>query len=403
MTDMTDPAAPMRVLVVDDDALIRALIAASLDKLGVSDIQHAANGRDALELIRVSEPPVDLVLLDLFMPKMDGIEVVRHLGGGARQPALAFITGVNAALLGTAVHIASVRGLRILGAIEKPISPEALTAIVAMYRKGVQTGRDKVGMVVSTAELREALQAGHLELHYQPKVNLKTNAVEGFESLVRWRHPELGLIPPGIFIPIAEESGLINALTNKMFIAALEQYAHWAAEGLTTKISVNLSARMLVELSLPDRIAGEMEKHNVDPKHIILEVTESGVFQDEADSLDILARLTMKGFPLAIDDFGTGYSSMAQLRRIPFAELKIDRAFVSGAAGNAKTRTILDSSVALGKKLGLTVVAEGVETADEWKLLADVGTDVVQGYFVSRPMPAKDIRDWLKGWNEIRR
>jgi EAL domain len=158
-------------------------------------------------------------------------------------------------------------------------------------------------------------------------------------------------------------------------------------------------SRIETMLGEPDRIAREAAQYRVDPKQIILEITETGVFRDAADTLDILARLHMKGFALSIDDFGTGYSSMEQLRRVPFAELKIDRAFVNGAAQNHKAKAILQSSANLGKSLGLSVVAEGAETQEDWDLLAALGLDVVQGYFVSKPMPVEAVREWSKDWN----
>ena len=154
----------------------------------------------------------------------------------------------------------------------------------------------------------------------------------------------------------------------------------------------------MVDLRMPDRIAREVAQYQVDPKQIVLEITESGLFRDTADTLDILARLHMKGFTLSIDDFGTGYSSMEQLRRVPFAELKIDRAFVNGAQHNAKSRAILQSSANLGKRLGLSVVAEGAETKEDWDLLADFDLDVVQGYFISRPMAVEAVDGWADNW-----
>jgi EAL domain-containing protein (putative c-di-GMP-specific phosphodiesterase class I) len=167
---------------------------------------------------------------------------------------------------------------------------------------------------------------------------------------------------------------------------------------MRTKVSVNVSAHMLVALNLPDLLARDAERFEVDPHQMILEITESGLFHDSANTLDILARLHMKGFSLSIDDFGTGYSSMEQLRRVPFAEMKIDRAFVCGADKNAKAMAILESSAHLGRSLQMSVVAEGVETQADWNTVRAAGIDLAQGYFIAQPMAAELVPAWAVQW-----
>jgi len=206
------------------------------------------------------------------------------------------------------------------------------------------------------------------------------------------------MISPGAFVAVAEKNGLIGAMTDRTLTLALKQIAAWTAVGLHVKMSVNLSAYMLVDVDLPDRVVREAAQFGIDPQQLILEVTETGLFQDVANSLEILARLSMKGFSLSIDDFGTGYSSMEQLSRIPFTELKVDRAFVHRAAENSTAKAILKSSVDLGRKLGMTVVAEGAETQEDWDLLRNAGVDLVQGYFIARPMAAEDVQTWSAAW-----
>lgn len=252
----------------------------------------------------------------------------------------------------------------------------------------------------TTENLVEALEKDQFILHYQPKIHLKSRSIDGFEALIRWIHPQHGLVPPGQFIALAEESEVIKPLTDRALSLALKQVGDWKRAGLVTKVSVNVSAHLLVDLSMPDRILQEVITHGVDPKQIVLEITETGAFRDAADTLDILARLHMKGFALSIDDFGTGYSSMEQLRRVPFAELKIDRAFVNGASQNMKSRAILQSAAALGRNLGITVVAEGAETAEDWDLLDYVGVDVGQGFYAARPMPGEDVLTWSRKWQQ---
>lgn len=392
------PAVLPRVLVVDDQPFVRAIMKRLLAPR-VSSILEASNGKEALGIIGDPDAAIDIVFLDLMMPEMDGVEVVRHIADRPGLPSFVFVSGVNAALLAAAVGLASLRGLNVLGAIEKPVDPAALDAIFDMGKKAkVSRSKTPNPLPIPKEYLADAVREEWLELHYQPKVNLSTMGIDGFESLVRLRHPDLGLIPPGIFIPLAEETGLIGKITNHVLLSALQQSASWRDAGIDTKVSVNLSAKMLVDLDLPDRIEEEARRCGAKPQEVILEITESGVFADEGNSLDILTRLCMKGFLLSIDDFGTGYSSLAQLRRVPFTELKIDRAFVTGIHPDSKDYSILDSSIALGKKLGLTVVAEGAETDNDIALLRNVGADVVQGYHISRPMRAQDVPDWMANW-----
>jgi EAL domain-containing protein (putative c-di-GMP-specific phosphodiesterase class I)/AmiR/NasT family two-component response regulator len=393
--------ATLNVLVVDDEPIVRDVLAAVLRRR-VASVTTSGNGREALEIMRINDPPIDLVFLDLLMPKMDGIEVIRHMAAREKAPSFAFVSGVNATLLSAAVHLAASRGIPVVGTIEKPVTGPAVEAILKLSATVKRREARQSGLAIPEEQLLAALREKWLELHYQPKVNLKTGAVEGFESLVRLRHPDHGLVPPGIFIPLAEESGLITSITNQVLILALAQCAAWRDAGVVTKISVNISAKMLVDLNLPDRIEAEAKRCGADPHQIILEVTESGVFADEGDTMDILTRLCMKGFQLSIDDFGTGYSSMQQLRRVPFAELKIDRAFVTGIRRGSKDYSILDSSVALGKKLGLTVVAEGAETQEDMELLESVGADLVQGYHVAKPMTADKVLPWIADWKRTR-
>jgi EAL domain-containing protein (putative c-di-GMP-specific phosphodiesterase class I)/FixJ family two-component response regulator len=395
-----DSVQNLHVLVVDDKAFVRTMTGRVLKTAGIHNTSYAADGREALDILRRNDPPVDLVLCDLMMPDMDGVELVRHSAELSHKPPFILVSGANAALLGTAADMARARGLLVLGAIEKPVSVEAVRGVLAKLAETRSSPKSAPrSLALTPADLILALDRDQIVLHYQPKVNLRTRLIEGFESLARWNHPEHGLVPPGQFITLAEESGTIGPLTDRVLLLALRQCAAWNAQQFYTKLSINISAHLLVDLRMPDRIAREAVQHNVDPKQIILEITETGVFRDAADTLDILARLHMKGFALSIDDFGTGYSSMEQLRRVPFIELKIDRAFVNGAAQNAKARAILQSSASLGKSLGLSVVAEGAETQEDWDLLAALGLDLVQGYFVSRPMPAETVLDWSKTWD----
>ncbi|GAC1633807.1 MAG: hypothetical protein NVS4B2_19880 [Chloroflexota bacterium] len=246
------------------------------------------------------------------------------------------------------------------------------------------------------AELRKTIERDQLMLYYQPKVDLKTGAVDSVEALLRWHHPTRGMIPPDTFIPMAEQTGLIAAITHWVLNAALHQSRVWHDEGINLRIAVNLSAQSLHERDLPTMIAQLLERHGVKPEWLEIEITESAVMSDSPRAIENLARLHETGVRISIDDFGTGYSSLARLKRLPVDELKIDKSFVLEMTTNDDDAFIARSVIDLGHNLGLDVVAEGVKDAAISSLLLDLGCDVAQGFYHSYPLPASECARWLR-------
>jgi diguanylate cyclase (GGDEF)-like protein/PAS domain S-box-containing protein len=252
------------------------------------------------------------------------------------------------------------------------------------------------GALVLLGELRRAIEADELLLHYQPKVDLKSRTITGTEALVRWRHPKRGMLPPDRFIPLAEQGGLIKALTRWVMGNAVAQCRAWQRQGRELPVSVNLSARNLQDVRLLEDITGLLDTHSLPPHLLRLELTESTVMADPAHAVRVLGSLRDAGVAVAIDDFGTGYSSLAYLRRLPVSELKIDKSFVIGMAGREQEdAAIVRSTSDLGHILGLSVVAEGVEDERTLDLLGEIGCDAAQGYFIARPMPVAALEQWL--------
>jgi diguanylate cyclase (GGDEF)-like protein len=247
-------------------------------------------------------------------------------------------------------------------------------------------------------ELRRAIENDQLVVHYQPKASLETGCIVGVEALVRWQHPERGLIPPSEFVPIAERTGLIKPLTRHVLARALEQCGRWNAAGLDLQVAVNLTIPDLLDLELPDRIAALLEKTGVEPPQLELEITETTILADPFRVRQVLTRLNEMGLRLAIDDFGTGYSSLAYLKRLPVQTIKIDRSFVSGMCDDPSDATIVRSTIDLGKNLGLAIVAEGVESQEIWESLQNLGCSLAQGYLIGRPSPAEEIPGVITAW-----
>jgi EAL domain-containing protein (putative c-di-GMP-specific phosphodiesterase class I) len=240
-------------------------------------------------------------------------------------------------------------------------------------------------------ELRKAIEEDQLFLHYQPKVHLATGRITGVEALIRWQHPQLGLIPPGRFIPQAERTALIEPLTHWVLETALRRLAEWQHAGLGLKMALNLSTRNLSERDLPSRIIHLLEAYRIEQKQINLEINESDRMQVTSDAVDALALLRDKGVNIAIDDFGTGYSCLAFLNQLPVSSVKLDRSFLARLQTSRCDRVLIQAVIDLCHQLDLEVVAEGVENSETLDLLAKMGCDLAQGYHIGRPVAAQEI------------
>ena len=244
-------------------------------------------------------------------------------------------------------------------------------------------------------ELRRAIEGDELALYFQPKADLATGAVVGVEALLRWHHPQHGLLPPDDFIPLAEHTGLIRPMTQWVLRSALQQCAAWHHAGLSLSMAVNISARNLLDPDLPEDISRLLAQTGVSASSLVLEITESSVMSDPARTIGVLQRLAGMDIEIAVDDFGTGYSSLSYLSRLPVHEIKIDKSFVLEMLRDRNAQVIVETIVDLGANLGLRVVAEGVEDRTTWDRLLEVGCQLAQGYHLSRPVPAAALSKWL--------
>ncbi|HHH45241.1 MAG TPA: EAL domain-containing protein, partial [Gammaproteobacteria bacterium] len=246
-----------------------------------------------------------------------------------------------------------------------------------------------------SSELRDAISEDQLILEYQPMVDIRSGRIFCAEALVRWQHPQYGLIPPEEFIPTAEQTGVIRPMTLWVIDRALKQAAVWSRSGIDLQISINLSVRCLQDRSLPMQVQKLVDRYNVDPQHVILEITESAIMNDPLTARRVMRRLSGMGFNLSIDDFGTGYSSLAYLKQLPVNEIKIDKSFVTRMDEDENDAVIVRATIDLAHNLGLKVVAEGVESGDVWNLLEMLGCDTAQGFYIRKPLKPQELAAWI--------
>ncbi|HRE91697.1 MAG TPA: EAL domain-containing response regulator [Myxococcota bacterium] len=387
--------SPRRLLILDDEAAMGQTIAniartAGFEARAVIDAASFFKELDAWTPTHIA--------LDLIMPDVDGIEVLRQLGDAGCGASVLITSGVGTRVLEAAKQSALEHGLEIAGVVSKPFSPSKLRALLT---NSVPRPSQQIAVAVArpeltiTAELLSAaLSQGQIELAYQPKIHCADGSLAGFEALARWRHPTHGFIPPDRFIIAAENFDLIDPLTERLFDAALSWFAAFTRGRPGLRLSLNVSRRSLGDIAFAERVLGHCSRHGVAPESIILEVTETSALTDPTTSLDLLTRLRFKGFRLSIDDFGVGYSSIAQLVRLPFSELKVDKSFVINAAASAEARTVVKAIIGLAHNLGLEVTAEGVEDGTTLEFLRECGCNLAQGYHIARPMFPVDVERW---------
>ena len=391
MNENVARAGELRFLVVEDHGFQRWTLELLLQNLGARTVFSAQDGNEALEVLRHIDPPIDVVVTDLNMPGMDGIEFIRHAGDIGCGAAFILASEQDRSLVSSVARMASAYGVQVLDAMQKPVTAGKLRHALDGYRPVERPSRASETPPFEVRDIEAAIQAGQFEPFFQPKAELATGIVRGAEAVARWRHPEYGVLQPATFIERLEESGRIDTLTFDIFAKAAAYCSDWRSSGIDVTVSVNISLVSLTEVALADRLIALAETAGLRPRDITLEVTETAAATHIGRVLENLSRLRMKGFGLSIDDFGTGYASMQQLARMPFSELKIDQSFIRNSPTDPSSLAVLESSLEIAAKLGIEAVAEGVETREEVQLLRQLGCRVAQGFFFGKPLPAEDF------------
>ncbi len=389
--------AALSVLVVEDHDFQRRVALGLLQQLGVGAVLGAADGNHALVLLGQQQRPLDVVLVDLDLPGIDGIELIGQIASRQLASSIVVLTALDPALLNTVQLMARASGVRVLGTLEKPLTRAKLVATIDRFYTADAGHHEDALPELNEGLLAEALGSSAFEAWFQPQVAIDSGFVTGVEALARWNLDGLQ-IPPLTFIPELERYHLIDALTERILSQSCAWQKRWHDEGLDLRMAVNVSMHNLADITAADRYQAIAETAGVDPRQITLEITESAMMHESANVLNVLARLRLKGFGLSVDDFGTGWSSLAQLAHLPVTELKVDRGFVNGALRDSRNRAVVEASIELGRKLGLTTVAEGVATVDEWQLLAELGCVAAQGELIAMPVSGKQLAGTIEKW-----
>ena len=392
----------LRVLLVEDHAFQRRLGARMLEEIGLVDHLEAADGESALDVLQAQPEPVDIALVDLDLPGIDGVELIRAIADRRLARAVALVSAIDVSVQHTIALMTRAAGLRMLGCIEKPLTRDRLSDVLKTYLEGEPVSAEALAEVFSAEMLSLALGDGEVVPWFQPQVEMRNGRVIGVEALARWRRADGRVLPASQFIAMLEQNRRSAALADHTLLVAARAWAAWKARGFDLKVSVNLCAADLDEPQIADHYEAIVRQVGMPTDRVVFEVTESSVLGDTVRGLGILARLRLKGFGLSIDDFGTGYSSLSQLAQLPFTELKIDRSFVSGVERMPKNKAMIAATIDLARRLDLEVVAEGVEREEEWQVLAELGCHAAQGWLVSEAVPPDDLPPVIDRWQRPR-
>ncbi|HSH87055.1 MAG TPA: EAL domain-containing response regulator [Methylophilus sp.] len=391
------------LLVLDDDIDSANIIAKEAEGYGfkVSIIESAVLFVDQVSAINPSH-----LAIHIEMPELDGTALLADLAQLQCTSSIILSSSFGTPALIAAQLAAIKHRLNVRGVLPRPfnrsfnhvILKNMLTDLVSvdldLYTS--TTDNERQSYVVDEAAIFEAISNNQFLLYYQPVLNLQNGKLVGFEALIRWRHPELGIRLPETFIPFTEKTGQIDPITHQVILMGFAFLAKLKPE-LT--LSINISAKSIKNDHLLEVFNQACQKFGIDPKRVVLELTETATMNNPDEAEYVLSRLRDLGFRLSIDDFGTGYSSMAQLARLPFTELKIDKSFVTTMESSSKSRKVIGSTIALAQSLGLTTVAEGIENSLAAIGLRELGCQFGQGYYFARPMDQDAAFLWMQNWH----
>jgi EAL domain-containing protein (putative c-di-GMP-specific phosphodiesterase class I) len=386
---------PLRALVLEDHPFQRAFAVKVLQHLGCTEIFEAEDGEQALALLQ-QVGAVDITLCDLQMNGMDGLEFLQQASHSNLVGAIIISSSMSSDLRCSVQKIVSLLGLQLLGDAGKPLRPETLAPLLEKYSASTYKPLSRAPELdlPDSQEVVQALHDHQIKAYYQPKINLHTGEIYGVEVLARWLHPIKGVLSPAIFMPTLERCGLMDKLLFDQLNQALALQKQVREKSIALNFAFNLQTSQLAGGQLTQRVKSILDQFDLPGSGLTFELTEGGLLEASAASLETLVRLRMMGCQLSIDDFGAGYSSMQRLCQLPFNEIKLDTEFVR-TLQEQRCQTIISSILTLGDSLGMSGVVEGIETLEQRDKLLAMGCSRGQGFFYARPMSGADLLSWL--------
>lgn len=401
-TRPTAPSAPRvfarGVLVVDDDCVQRERLSQVLRRVGETVICAVASGQEALECLLARPAEIGLVICDLQMPGMDGMALLRRIGECGHSPAIIISSAADAGIMCSVELMAKAVGLNVLGSLPKPVEVATMEMLLRGYHQAPASAPHRRTAELTSSELDRAFANGEIVPYFQPKVDLTTSKLAGVEALARWIHPLHGTLRPVDFLPLIESQGMLPQLTHAIVASTVLNASKWKDKGSRLGLNINLSLSAMDNRLFCEETLALLGEHGITPQDLTFEIVETAAMTDVGSALEIMTRLRLNGFGLAIDDFGIGFSSFEQLSTIPFTELKIDRSFVHGVSQTPRQAAVVRSCIDLARRLSLKVVAEGVESRNDWEFLVRNGAQEAQGYLIAEPMPAEQFLAWAGAW-----
>lgn len=394
----------VKIFIMDDDPDFGELIAEVSEMVGIGAAYTSQPSQFEAELAKY--PHTQIIFLDLNMPERDGVEIIRSLGNQNFDGALVLMSGFDESVLSTAYDLAESYELNLLPSLKKPFSIESIKNLISEFVFHSPDNNKKPSYAVAgsekplnASEIEQALRESRIELYYQPQVRLRDYAVIGLETLARLKKQDGTIVPPALFIPTIEASGLNTLFLKQILDQLMIDYQKYFSDYPQLNISINVSALDLNNLEFPDILAQQAKETGISPENFVIEITESSAIKHLRTGLDILARLRLKGFKLSIDDFGTGTAVLENIKRMPFTELKIDRVFVDKLIHDRRLESITNDTIKMAHNLNLTVVAEGIEDVETAQHLKAMECDIGQGFLFAKPMPAAMLMDCLRKHN----
>ncbi len=389
------------IMVVDDSKSIRLVMKKILNRLNMEDITFCEDGAKALTIIKQDPEHYHLIFIDLNMPEMDGMALIRQLGSARFNGAVVIASQMEHRVINLASDIAKKNHIHLIGNLKKPFDISQMECILEKYRAFRQRSTPTMN-VLSVDEIRQAINQGRLMPYYQPKVDINTNQIHSLEVLARIDSPgDGGAITPVNFISIAENHNLINLITFHLLKTALFEYAELESEiGDFFTLSINISALQLEDLNMPDKFDAIVLDGGLTAKKITIEVTEEHALKTDKQ-LETLNRFRIKGYGIALDDFGTGFTNISQLLSLPFTEVKIDRSLIAGINDDQFSQVIVNSLIDLTSKMEIELVAEGIETIEELEYFVKFKALILlQGYLFTKPKPKDELIHWYHSWKK---